>query len=144
MISAVGSTPALFPILLACRARNQPLLALDHDATDGEIDELAATFGAVAVFTSAHRSMRRDDAVTVDEGCALILLARAPGQIDCRGAAILKLTSGSTGAPRATLTRESALVERRTAPGGGDGHPGGRRAGCGYSAGTFGTGSAIW
>ena len=92
VVSAAGNTPALAAQVLACRALDAAVMALDGDVTAAEIDALALRFGAAAVVTG--------DAVR----------ARS-GPVRCHaGAAMLKITSGSTGSPKATRTTEDQLI----------------------------------
>jgi long-chain acyl-CoA synthetase len=92
VLSAVGNTPALAALLLACRALDAAMMPVDACSTPAEVEALAARFGAAAL-------------VSTDGVRAIAVDARAYA-----GAAMLKLTSGSTGVPKATLTTEAQLV----------------------------------
>ena len=92
VVSAAGNSAAAVGLLLACRALDAALMPLGAEATPAEIEALARQFGAAALVT-------RDEihAVAGDARCH-------------RGAALLKLTSGSTGVAKATRTTEAQLV----------------------------------
>ncbi len=109
IISAVGNTPLLPALLLACRSRGQPLLAFDHVATAAEIELQVGELSAAAIV--APESYRIEGAAghAVGDG-AVVTPLTSRGADDARGAAVLKQTSGSTGSPRATFTPEAALV----------------------------------
>ena len=92
VVSAVGTTPTAPALLLACRALGAALLAVDACAAPAEVDALAARFEAAAV-------------VNADEVRCIAGAARRQS-----GAAILKLTSGSAGAAKATRTTEAQMV----------------------------------
>ncbi|MEP6783413.1 MAG: long-chain fatty acid--CoA ligase [Acidobacteriota bacterium] len=110
IISAVGNTPLLCALLLACRSRGQPLLAFDHTGTSAEIDRQVDAFSAAAIVAPDTYSAKGTAGHPIGGGVAIIPLTRRPADDRCRGAAVLKQTSGSTGAPRATFTTEAALV----------------------------------
>jgi long-chain acyl-CoA synthetase len=92
VLSAVGNAPSVVALLLACRALDAALMPIDLEATPAEIAALSARFGAAAL-------------VTRDEVRAIAGDGRCYG-----GAAMLKLTSGSTRSPKATRTTEAQLV----------------------------------
>ncbi len=96
VVSAVGNTAASVALVLACRALDAAVMPLDAGTTAPEIRGLAERFAAAAVVTP--------DTVTAAEW--------TPRPYP--RAAVLKLTSGSTGAPKATLTTEAQLVADAT------------------------------
>ena len=106
VLSAAGNSPAAVPLLLACRAVDAALLPVDAGATPGEIEALAARFGAAAILRPG--AMAPASSLDADED--LPIVAREADATRYRGTAILKLTSGSTGSPKATLTAETQLV----------------------------------
>lgn len=110
IISAVGNTPLLFALLLACRSRGQALLAVDHAGTGAEIDTHMREFSAAAIVAPDSYAVKGIAGHPIGVGAAITPLAHGSGDDQCRGAAVLKQTSGSTGAPRATFTSEAALV----------------------------------
>jgi acyl-CoA synthetase (AMP-forming)/AMP-acid ligase II len=92
VVSAVGNTAGSVALLLACRALGVAVMPVDAGATPTEIRRLAERFEAAVVVTP--------DFMTVAEWT----------RRQYPGAAVLKLTSGSTGAPKAALTTEAQLV----------------------------------
>jgi long-chain acyl-CoA synthetase len=96
VVSAAGNRPAAIPLLLACLALGAPLMPIDASATITDVGDFGARFGAFAVVlpNGPHLRMKRQhsDPATYE------------------GAALLKLTSGSTGFPKAILTTESNLI----------------------------------
>lgn len=109
VVSAAGNRPAAVPLLLACLALRAPLMPVDAGATHAEISEFAERFGASAVVLpdDAARMGARRSAPLVDG--LRVEYHRIDGRA-FRDAAILKLTSGSTGFPKATLTAETHLI----------------------------------
>jgi acyl-CoA synthetase (AMP-forming)/AMP-acid ligase II len=92
VLSAVANTAAAPAALLACRALGAAIMPLDPCAKDTEIDALIARFGAAAL-------------VAEDGVHAASRAARWYPDV-----AMLKLTSGSTGASKATRTTEAQLI----------------------------------
>ena len=92
VVSTVGTAASAPALLLACRALGAAVLAVDACAAPAEVDALAARFDAAAV-------------VTADEVRCIPGAGRRQ-----TGAAILKLTSGSTGASKATTTTEAQMI----------------------------------
>jgi len=106
LVSAIGNRPELVPVLLACRALGLALMAVDPGATVTEVRSLCVAFGAKALLTSAAGAP--GDGHEVGGGLALF-----PGHdepVAYPGTAMLKLTSGSSGPPRAVRTIEAQLV----------------------------------
>ena len=113
VLSVAGNSAAAAPLLLACRAVDAVLLPVDAGATPAEIDALAARFGAAAIVLPgalAPSADNLDPASPLDAVEDLRIAVRDAETTRYRDTAILKLTSGSTGAPRATLTSEPQLV----------------------------------
>jgi long-chain acyl-CoA synthetase len=92
IVCAVGNTPSFVALVLACRALDVALMPVAGEATPAELEALAARFGAVTIVTR--------DGVHATGGDR----RRYPG------AAMLKLTSGTTGAAKAIRTTEAHLV----------------------------------
>lgn len=114
VVSACGNAPAGFAFLLACRALDVAMMPVDAGTTPPEIRALADRFGAAAVLIpDALREALPDvegrAGVNLDGGLRL-----CPTTIDgprrYAGAALLKLTSGSTGPAKAALANEAQLV----------------------------------
>jgi len=111
VLSAAGNAPAAAPLLLACRALDAALLPVDAGATPREIDALAARFDAAAIVLPAAVAVSAAiDSPSPLGDDDLVIAARAEGARRYAGTAILKLTSGSSGPPKATLTTEAQLV----------------------------------
>jgi acyl-CoA synthetase (AMP-forming)/AMP-acid ligase II len=98
VIAVSGNQPDLVALLLACRSLNLALMMLEPGTTREEAIRLAARFGAAAQMMPTLP-------------VAGMVEARCDGtRRHYPGAAVLKLTSGSTGDPRATLTTEAQLI----------------------------------
>ena len=113
LVTAVGNRPSAVSLLLAARGLDVALLAVDRGATPAEISDLCRRFGAAAVVAPVEQAAGLGTlAGAVSDGCVLVACAddrrAASGTYD--GVAILKLTSGSTGAAKATRTTEPQLV----------------------------------
>lgn len=109
--AAVGNRWGYLAAFLACRQRQQTFLPLDGSTRPAEISAVAQQFGASAVLLAAPQPL--DGFSHVSPLAGHLTLARAdrdPGDSRHGDAALLKMTSGSTGTPRATLTPERALV----------------------------------
>jgi acyl-CoA synthetase (AMP-forming)/AMP-acid ligase II len=106
LISAVGNNAEYLSLLLACRAIGAAVMPLDADSTPDEIFELAALFHAVAV---VWPSPAATDALSAAAGSSIVL-RHDPDPGEYKTVAVLKLTSGSTGVAKATLTSESHLI----------------------------------
>ena len=95
VVSAVGNRPGAVPLFLACLSLRAPLLPVEAGAP-ADVAELVSRFGARAV--------------AVPEGSDLHIAQHAGDPATYGDAALLKLTSGSTGLPKAILTAESHLI----------------------------------
>ncbi len=113
VISAAGNRPAAVALWLTCRSLGIALMPVDAGTPTTEIVALARRFGATIAIVPA--SMPAVEALgTVapfDEALLAVALSDAHTAPQLyRGAAALKVTSGSTGLPKATFTRESQMV----------------------------------
>ena len=112
VLSAAGNSPASVALLLACRAVDLPIMPIDAGTALPELLAIADRFAAAAIVMPATLDAQlretREPAVELDPGLLLRLHSRAPQSYT--GAAMLKVTSGSTGPAQATLTTESQLV----------------------------------
>ena len=96
VVSAAGNRPFAVPLVLACLSLRVPLMPIDASATATEVAQSAERFGAFAVAMPDGSNHR---------------LVRQPADPSAYGdAALLKLTSGSTGFPKAILTAESHMI----------------------------------
>src|SRR5262249_13005243 len=92
VLSAVGNSSVAPAWLLACRALDAAMMPIDAGAAPQEIEALAGRFGGAAIVNAAG-------------------VSPVAGERRCYpDAAMLKLTSGSSGVPRATRTTEAQLV----------------------------------
>lgn len=102
-----GNDPATLAAWLACRMRLLALMPIERSATDAEVHEITAAFGPSAsigrpVDPGAQGIVAGVQLTQVEPG-----LTR-PGAYD--GAAVLKLTSGTTGRPKAVWATEPQLL----------------------------------
>jgi long-chain acyl-CoA synthetase len=114
VISAAGNRPAVVPLWLACRTLGIALMPVDAGTPTTAIAALARRFGATfAILPGSTPGLEAlGTAVAFERGLIAVRLADAtPAPQIYRGAAALKVTSGSTGLPKATFTREEQLVE---------------------------------
>lgn len=113
VLSAAGNSPASVALLMACRAADLPIMPVDAGATMPEILAFADRFAAAAMIVPAALDLKPRDgraaAVDLDPGLRLTRLHHHDAR-GYPGAAILKLTSGSTGPVKATLTTEAQMV----------------------------------
>ena len=111
IVSGAGNDPAGVPLFLACRALDVTLLAVDPGTTLREVIELGDRFQAAALalpMTSASPA-RHGASCTRVAGLTLVLREERVPRTYPR-AALLKLSSGSTGAPKTALVTDAQLV----------------------------------
>jgi long-chain acyl-CoA synthetase len=114
VIVAAGNRPASVSLWLACRRLGVTLMPVDAGTPAAEIAALARRFGATtAILQSSTSGLETlGTATTFDSALAAVELTDVtPAPQIYAGAAALKVTSGSTGLPKATLTREAHLVQ---------------------------------
>ena len=114
VISAAGNRPAVVSLWLACRSLGIALMPVDAGTPTAEIRTLARRFGAaIAILPGSMPGLAAlGPAMPFEPSLVAVRLADAiPAPQIYRGAAVLKVTSGSTGVPKATFTREAQLVE---------------------------------
>jgi long-chain acyl-CoA synthetase len=117
LLAATGNRAATIALWLACRALDVAVMPVDSGTPAAEMRVLAERFGAsVAIASSATADISQLGTAepfvpTVDPALACVPIGGVdPDPSVYRGAAALKVTSGSTGLPKATFTRESQLV----------------------------------
>jgi long-chain acyl-CoA synthetase len=96
VVSALGNRSAAIPLLLACLSLRVPLMPIDASATAAEVEQFADRFGAFVV--------------AVPNGSDVRLFTQQANPVRYVDASLLKLTSGSTGFPKAILTADSHLI----------------------------------
>lgn len=114
VISAAGNRPAAVSLWLACRGLGIALMPVDPGTPISEIAALARQFGAtIAILPGSRPGIETLGTATSFEHplVAVRLADLTPMPELYRGAAALKVTSGSTGLSKATFTREAQLVE---------------------------------
>lgn len=104
VVCVTGNRPDAIALLLACRALDLPLLAVDAGATRAETTALAGRFGARILVRPAAAPAPESHESALEIGAC----EREPRTYP--DAAMLKLTSGSTGAPQAAVTTEAQLI----------------------------------
>lgn len=111
VISAAGNRPEAIALWLACRAADIPMMLVDASTTPSELGALASRFGA-ALAVVAGDAARFSTVGAVEPFPPGLIALRLPDAMPARypGAAVLKLTSGSTGLPRATFTTEQQVL----------------------------------
>jgi long-chain acyl-CoA synthetase len=113
IIAATGNRPSALALWLACRSRGVAIMPVDAGTSTVEMSGLAARFGATTAIVPRAVSEQRSLGATVpfpDDLVAVTLAGVDPAPHIYAGAAALKVTSGSTGLPKATFTREAQLV----------------------------------
>ena len=106
VIARTGNSAATIPMFLAARACGLVWMAVDRNATDPEVSELQSRHGAAATARPLMPSAGGGALLAAD------LLVRS----DLEAArcypevAVMKLTSGSSAVPRATLTTEMQVI----------------------------------
>jgi long-chain acyl-CoA synthetase len=109
LVSAAGNRAGFLALVVACRALLVALVPVDATAALTEILELAARLDAAALVLAEGTAVPGLPASAL--GAGLVLAIRNPASASAHiGTALMKVTSGSTGAPRTTLTTESQLV----------------------------------
>jgi long-chain acyl-CoA synthetase len=114
VVSAAGNAPASIAFFLACRAINIAMMPIDAGMTPPEIRALADRFGAAALLIPdsirrAEPGLTREPGIDLDAG---LCLSPSTAEASRRypNAALLKLTSGSTGPAKAALASEAQIV----------------------------------
>ncbi len=120
VLACLGNVSAMPSLVLACLREGLPLLAADRSTPAAEIRALADAWHAAIALVPASSDL--DDALgratwtrprarePLPDGIAAYVAESRPEAGAHAPAVLLRLTSGSTGAPRATCTEERHLV----------------------------------
>ncbi|HEX5473786.1 MAG TPA: fatty acid--CoA ligase family protein [Vicinamibacterales bacterium] len=112
VVTLAANRPAAIPLLLACRQRGLAVLAADRGTTLPEAAALVCDYGAAALVAPAAMAAVVDaagSARALADGLVVIPRTPASSWSSYPGVAILKLTSGSSGQPKATRTSDAQL-----------------------------------
>jgi long-chain acyl-CoA synthetase len=112
ILSLAGNRADSVALLLACRMVTTPLMPVDASTPAVEVRDLSERFAASALVRPSGGEAPVGASVTpLGAGLDLVVFRHSPGEPETyRDTAVLKLTSGSTGLPKATVTSEAALV----------------------------------
>jgi len=112
VVIAVGNRPSYAALFLAVRELNAAALVADGGTPAIEIQHLCARFGAAAaIVTLDHASSLGALKATLSDGLVVIApVFSAERRSTYHGTALLKLTSGSTGLPKAAKTTDVQLI----------------------------------
>jgi acyl-CoA synthetase (AMP-forming)/AMP-acid ligase II len=95
VLAAIGNRPALFSTVLAVWSRDAVLLPVEEGAPAAEIESLCRTFFPAAILKVA---------------AGRLLVHATGGGRGFPGAAMIRLTSGTTGAPRGVLVTDPQIL----------------------------------
>lgn len=109
VVAAAGNRSGFVVLTLACRAIGAVLAPVDVSATTAELLELASQLSAAAVVTPDPAVTCGATPVPLDDE---LFVAARDGSAPAfgRDAALFKLTSGSSGTPKATVVTEAQLI----------------------------------
>ena len=102
VVSAVGNHPVFFPLFVACMDAGAALLPLG-EATDVEAAAIVQISGAACVVTDRPLAIDAAATTTLGDGVALLNLEHRHATRPYGRSLVMKLTSGSTNLPKATL-----------------------------------------
>jgi long-chain acyl-CoA synthetase len=113
VLAVTGNRAASLSLWLACRQLGIAVMPVDGGTPPAELHTLAERFGGtVAIAPSGSPLESLGNVAAFPEHLSAINIAGVTPKPDLhRGAAALKLTSGSTGLPKATFTLESQLID---------------------------------
>jgi acyl-CoA synthetase (AMP-forming)/AMP-acid ligase II len=100
IVTALGNRPEFIAVILAGLRSGRPILPADPGTTAAGILALARSFGAPLLVT--RRSFMTGESTALPGGTRLSIAAGVEPQV-CSDVGVMKLTSGSTGVPKAVL-----------------------------------------
>ena len=109
VVSRVGNQPVFFPLFVACLDVGAVLLPLG-EATDVEASAIVGNAGADAIVSDRLLPLASIGETQLDSDVWLRRLAHGSETRRYGESLLIKLTSGSTDLPKATLTGELALI----------------------------------
>lgn len=108
IVVAIGNQASVVPLLLGARAAGLAMASVDAGTTPAELSDIAEQSGAAALVVR-ESGAPRDAGHPMPGG--LTLVGRTQGvRSDYHDTAILKMTSGSTGLPKAARTSDAQLI----------------------------------
>jgi long-chain acyl-CoA synthetase len=111
IISAAGNRAAFIPLVLASFDLRSVLMPIDRTMPTAEVEALADTYGAAALAVQSGVPIERAHQRTrLGGGLDLAYLDAQPDRGRYGDAVLLKLTSGTTGLPKAALAAERHLI----------------------------------
>lgn len=108
--AALGNRPAAIAAFLACVARGHPFVPIDGGTATEDIAGIGRGLHAAALMVASEEPAPGFESRHPIAGGGTLAIADQPAAGPAHDACVLKLTSGTTGVPRATLTTEEALV----------------------------------
>ncbi len=110
ILLATGNRAASVGLFLAARSLGLAVASVDTGTTVAEIGDLSERFGAAAIVAASTTGIGTcANKTRFSDGLDLILLDGSTS-VDYRDTALLKLTSGSTGLPKAARATEAQLI----------------------------------
>jgi long-chain acyl-CoA synthetase len=106
---ALGNRPSAIAAFLACAERGHPYVPIDGGTAIDQIADIARRLNATALMLASAEPVPGFRSRRTVGDVSLATAETLPAGPEYH-AAVLKLTSGTTGVPRATLTSEAALV----------------------------------
>ena len=111
LLSLAGNRAESVALLLACRMAGKPLMPVDASTPAAEVLDFSTRFSASALVRPSEGAAPAGATVTaLCAGLELVVFPDCGDAPTYPDAAVLKLTSGTTGLPKATVTSEAALV----------------------------------
>jgi long-chain acyl-CoA synthetase len=112
VLIASGNRPGSVGLMLASWARGAAVMPVDAGTPRPEIEELAARFHASVIAVSSEAvAQHYPDAQALDDQLATVRREDSPPPSDqTRGAAVFKVTSGSTALPKAVIVPDAQII----------------------------------